>query len=46
MAGAGEHVEAWRDELGDIADHYATFGDRLPAELRAQLDALETRLFA
>jgi phosphoenolpyruvate carboxykinase (GTP) len=34
----------WREEAGEIGKHYATFGDRLPAELRAQYDALRKRL--
>jgi phosphoenolpyruvate carboxykinase (GTP) len=35
---------AWRDELPLIEEHYATFGDHLPAELREALAALEQRL--
>ena len=35
---------AWRDELPLIEEHFAKFGDRLPAALRDQLDALRTRL--
>jgi phosphoenolpyruvate carboxykinase (GTP) len=34
----------WRAEVPDIEKHYAQFGDRLPAELAAQLEALRTRL--
>jgi phosphoenolpyruvate carboxykinase (GTP) len=33
-----------RDELEQIRAHLATFGDRLPAELRRQFHALEERL--
>jgi phosphoenolpyruvate carboxykinase (GTP) len=36
--------ESWQDELDLIRGHYAIFGDRLPKELSAQLDALERRL--
>jgi phosphoenolpyruvate carboxykinase (GTP) len=35
---------AWRDEVPLIEQHYAKFGDHLPAELRAQLEALRGRL--
>ena len=34
----------WQDALAQVKDYYARFGDRLPAELNAQLEALETRL--
>ena len=33
-------VEGWEAELPRMAEHLATFGDRLPPELRAQLDDL------
>jgi len=36
--------EAWRNELSDIARHFAQFGSRLPARLRNQLDELTKRL--
>ncbi len=36
--------ESWRHEVALIRDHYAKFGDRLPAQLADQLDALEHRL--
>jgi phosphoenolpyruvate carboxykinase (GTP) len=39
-------VEAWRAELPTMREHFARFGDRLPAALRAELDALESRLSA
>ncbi|HEX3425087.1 MAG TPA: phosphoenolpyruvate carboxykinase (GTP) [Acidimicrobiales bacterium] len=39
-------VEEWRQELPSIEEHYATFGDRLPAELRHELEALRKRLSA
>ena len=39
--------EGWLKEIGDIrTDHYAKFGDKLPKELYALLDELETRLKA
>ncbi|MGI8793240.1 MAG: phosphoenolpyruvate carboxykinase (GTP) [Acidimicrobiales bacterium] len=34
----------WLDEIPDIEQHYARFGDRLPDALRDELDALEKRL--
>jgi len=34
----------WREELAPVRAFFATFGERLPPELRAQLDALEARL--
>ena len=36
--------EEWKVQLPQIHQHYAQFGDTLPDELRAQLDALERRL--
>ena len=36
----------WRDEVLAIRRHYASFGDRLPAALSEQLEALESRLAA
>jgi len=39
-------VEAVKGELPQIEEHFAKFGDDLPAELRAQLDALKERLDA
>ena len=38
--------EAWLKEVESIREYYATFGNKLPAELAAQLDALEKRLKA
>ena len=37
-------VDGWIAQLPQIKAHYAKFGDKLPAELRAQLDVLERRL--
>jgi phosphoenolpyruvate carboxykinase (GTP) len=34
----------WRDQLARLHEHFATFGSKLPGELRSQLDALESRL--
>ena len=34
----------WREQLPQVRDHFAMFGEKLPSELRAQLDALEQRL--
>ncbi|MGE5828984.1 MAG: phosphoenolpyruvate carboxykinase (GTP) [Micromonosporaceae bacterium] len=43
---AALHVDGieWAAELPEINDWFATFGDRLPATLWAELDALQTRL--
>jgi phosphoenolpyruvate carboxykinase (GTP) len=37
-------VAGWQAELPLLAEHLASFGDRLPPELLAQLDDLRTRL--
>jgi phosphoenolpyruvate carboxykinase (GTP) len=37
-------IEGWLREVPLIREYYAQFGDRLPAELRAELSALEQRL--
>jgi phosphoenolpyruvate carboxykinase (GTP) len=37
-------AEGWQAELPSLAEHLATFGDRLPPELLAQLDDLRARL--
>ena len=37
-------VDAWRQQMPQTKEHYARFGERLPGALRAQLDALDTRL--
>jgi phosphoenolpyruvate carboxykinase (GTP) len=36
--------EEWRAQLPQVHEHYAKFGESLPAELRSQLEALERRL--
>jgi phosphoenolpyruvate carboxykinase (GTP) len=38
--------DAWRAELPLIDEHYALFGERLPNDLRDELDALAKRLSA
>jgi phosphoenolpyruvate carboxykinase (GTP) len=37
-------TDGWSAQLPQTRAHYATFGDKLPSELRAQLSALEQRL--
>jgi phosphoenolpyruvate carboxykinase (GTP) len=37
-------LESWRQEIPPIREFFDEFGDRLPAELAAQLNALEERL--
>jgi len=40
-------IEGWKKEIKDIREnHFAKFGDHLPKELAAELDALEARLNA
>jgi phosphoenolpyruvate carboxykinase (GTP) len=36
--------EEWRAQISQVRDHFETFGEKLPPELREQLDALERRL--
>ncbi|MGI6298331.1 MAG: phosphoenolpyruvate carboxykinase (GTP) [Saccharofermentanales bacterium] len=38
--------EAWLQEAASVRAHYESYGDKLPAELAKQLDALEARLKA
>ncbi|NLC84849.1 MAG: phosphoenolpyruvate carboxykinase (GTP) [Ruminococcaceae bacterium] len=38
--------EAWLQEAASVRAHYEGYGDKLPAELSRQLDALEARLKA
>jgi phosphoenolpyruvate carboxykinase (GTP) len=37
-------TDVWKQEAALIPDHYRTFGDRLPAELWGELEALVSRL--
>ena len=37
-------IEGWRQQLPQIHEHYAEFGDKLPAELHAQVGTLERRV--
>jgi phosphoenolpyruvate carboxykinase (GTP) len=37
-------TEGWMIQLPQIKEHYSSFGDKLPAALREQLDGLEQRL--
>ena len=37
-------VASWKQELPPIREFFDEFGDRLPDEISAQLDALEERL--
>ena len=37
-------VQGWKSELPTIEEHYAKFGNRLPKELRTELEALKKRL--
>ena len=37
-------AEQWKSEIPPIREFFDTFGDRLPREVAAQLDALEERL--
>ncbi len=37
-------AEEWRAEVPSIEEHYANLGERLPVELRDELNALEKRL--
>jgi phosphoenolpyruvate carboxykinase (GTP) len=38
--------DAWIEQLPQMHEHYGKFGDRLPDELRSQLEGLERRLGA
>ena len=37
-------ADGWKAQLPQMHDHFAEFGDKLPEELRAELEALERRL--
>jgi phosphoenolpyruvate carboxykinase (GTP) len=36
--------EDWKAQLSQVREHYAQFGDKLPDELRSQLETLEQKL--
>jgi phosphoenolpyruvate carboxykinase (GTP) len=36
--------DAWKQQLPQMHAHYARFGERLPKDMRGQLEALEERL--
>ena len=38
------NVEEWRAEVPSIREHFAKFGDKLPAQLTAEVDKLEQQL--
>ena len=38
--------DEWAEQLPQMQEHYARFGDALPSELREELEALEARLKA
>ena len=37
-------TDEWRAEVPSIREHFATFGDKLPAALAAEVDELEAKL--
>jgi phosphoenolpyruvate carboxykinase (GTP) len=38
-------IEGWKKEIADVREkHYPQFGNKLPKELSAELDAIEKRL--
>ena len=37
-------TDGLREELEQVREHLAKFGDKLPVEIRAQFEALEARL--
>jgi len=40
-------IEGWKKEIADVRqNHYPSFGEKLPKELYAELDAIEKRLNA
>jgi phosphoenolpyruvate carboxykinase (GTP) len=39
-------VEGWRQQLPQMHEHFAEFGEKLPTELHALLDSLDERLHA
>jgi phosphoenolpyruvate carboxykinase (GTP) len=39
-------IDGWKQQLPQMHEHYAAFGEKLPAELHAQLETLELRVRA
>ena len=39
-------IDGWKEQLRHLHEHYAEFGEKLPAELHAQLETLERSLCA
>jgi phosphoenolpyruvate carboxykinase (GTP) len=39
-------IDGWRQQLPQMHEHYAAFGEKLPAELHAQLETLDLRVHA
>ena len=37
-------VKGWQSAIPQIREHYARFGDRLPAVLNVEVDSLEAKL--
>jgi phosphoenolpyruvate carboxykinase (GTP) len=37
-------LDEWRAEVPSIREHFAKFGDKLPAALHAEVDELERKL--
>ena len=37
-------ADEWRAEVPSIREHFATFGDKLPAALAGEVDKLEQQL--
>ena len=37
-------VDGWRQQLPQMHEHFAEFGDKLPQELHDELDSLDERL--
>jgi phosphoenolpyruvate carboxykinase (GTP) len=40
-------IAGWKAEIADVRkNHYPKFGDKLPSELKSELEAIEKRLGA
>ena len=37
-------IDLWKDEVKELREFYKQFGDKLPAKIKEELDALEARL--